>query len=128
MEARKTSVYRQSLAAEVGGYPACCVTGWVRGQDTFLADLHSRFGLQRSQIVRLAERAAGRHVEEIERFVRGYDNEVYRVTLTGELVVYVRIRRHGEGTLEQEAWAMDLARRRRPGAGGSCGRFWFRCR
>ena len=32
------------------------------------------------------------------------------MTLTGELVVYVRIRRHGEGTFEQEAWAMDLAR------------------
>ena len=79
-------------------------------KNPFLADLHSRFGLQRSHIVRLAERAAGRNVEEIERFVRGYDNEVYRVTLTGELVVYVRIRRHGEGTFEQEAWAMDLAR------------------
>jgi aminoglycoside phosphotransferase (APT) family kinase protein len=35
---------------------------------------------------------------------------VYRVRLAGESVVYVRIRRHGEGTLEQEAWAMGLAR------------------
>ena len=55
-------------------------------------------------------RAADRDVEDIERLARGYDNEVYRVRLTGELVVYVRIRRHGEGTLEQEAWAMGRAR------------------
>lgn len=76
----------------------------------FLADLHSRFGLSRAQVVGLAARAAGRDVESIERLARGYDNEVYRVTLTNELVVYVRIRRHGEGTLDQEAWAMRLAR------------------
>jgi aminoglycoside phosphotransferase (APT) family kinase protein len=76
----------------------------------FLADLHSRFGLTHSQVVEVAARAAGRDVEGIERLARGYDNEVYRVSLTGQLVVYVRIRRHGEGTLEQEAWAMDRAR------------------
>ena len=70
----------------------------------FLAYLHSRFGLSRSQVVEVAARAAGRDVEDIERLARGYDNEVYRVRLAGELVVYVRIRRHGEGTLEQEAW------------------------
>lgn len=86
---------------------------WLDGsvaKSPFLADLHSRFGLPRLQIVRLAERAAGRHVEAIERLIRGYDNEVYRATLADGLVVYVRIRRHGEGTLEQEAWAMELAR------------------
>jgi aminoglycoside phosphotransferase (APT) family kinase protein len=76
----------------------------------FLADLHSRFGLSRSQVVEVAARATGRDVERIERVARGYDNEVYRVRLAGALVVYVRIRRHGEGTLEQEAWAMGLAR------------------
>ena len=76
----------------------------------FLADLHSRFGLSRSQVVEIAARAAGSAVEGVERLARGYDNEVYRVTLTAEVVVYVRIRRHGEGTLEQEAWAMGLAR------------------
>jgi len=76
----------------------------------FLAELHSRFGLARSQVVEVAVRAASRDVEGIERLARGYDNEVYRVRLAGELVVYVRIRRHGEGTLEQEAWAMSLAR------------------
>ena len=76
----------------------------------FLRDLHSRFGLSRSQVVEVAVRAAGRDVEGIERLARGYDNEVYRVRLAGELVVYVRIRRHSEGTLEQEAWAMGLAR------------------
>ncbi|WP_157677126.1 phosphotransferase family protein [Auraticoccus monumenti] len=76
----------------------------------FLADLHSRFGLPRSQVAGLAAQATGHDVETIERLARGYDNEVHRVTLTGELVVYVRIRRYGEGTQEQEAWAMDLAR------------------
>ena len=76
----------------------------------FLADLHSRFGLARSQVVEVAARAVGREVEGVERLARGYDNEVYQVRLAGELVVYVRIRRHGEGTLEQEAWAMGLAR------------------
>jgi Ser/Thr protein kinase RdoA (MazF antagonist) len=60
--------------------------------------------------VSLASGAADRDVEGIERLARGYDNEVYRVTLTGELVVYVQIRRHGEGSMEQEAWAMGLAR------------------
>lgn len=76
----------------------------------FLADLHSRFGLSRAQVVRIASGAVDREIEDIRRLARGYDNEVYRVTVTGELVLYVRIRRHGEGTLEQEVWAMELAR------------------
>jgi len=44
------------------------------------------------------------------RIVRGYDNEVYRIGLSGGHVVYVRIRRQGEGSFDQEAWAMSLAR------------------
>ncbi len=86
---------------------------WLDGgvaKSPFLADLHGRFGLPRAAVVHLAERAAGRTVEGLERIVRGYDNEVYRVELAGGFAVYVRIRRHGKGGFDQEAWAMGLAR------------------
>jgi len=35
------------------------------------------------QVVQLAKRAAGRPVEMSRRIVRGYDNEVYRIGLSG---------------------------------------------
>jgi aminoglycoside phosphotransferase (APT) family kinase protein len=88
---------------------------WLDGlvaKSPFLADLHGGFGLPRPAVVQLAERAVGRRVEDVERIVRGYDNEVYRIESAGRLIVYLRIRRHGEGGFDQEAWAMGLARNR----------------
>lgn len=86
---------------------------WLDGgveRSPFLAELHRQFGVPRSVVVRLAEKADGGHVEKVERVVRGYDNEVYRVGLAAGLAVYVRIRRYGEGQLDQEVWAMAQAR------------------
>ena len=56
---------------------------WLDGvvaESPLLADLHGRFGLLRTTVVYLAEHATGCKVEEVERIVRGYDNEVYRVS------------------------------------------------
>lgn len=76
----------------------------------FLTELHGRFGAPRHVVVGLAERATGRRVGEVERVVRGYDNEVYRVGLDGGAVVYPRIRPAGDRGQPDEVWAMKRAR------------------
>lgn len=83
----------------------------------FLNELHERFGVPRPVVVGLAERATGRCVVEVERVVRGYDNEVYRVWLDDGAVVYARVRwprepgDHDDRVgIRWEVWAMELAR------------------
>ncbi|MGW0232061.1 phosphotransferase family protein [Actinopolymorpha singaporensis] len=76
----------------------------------FLSELHGRFEVPRHVVVGLAERATGRCVVEVERVVRGYDNEVYRVGLDDGGVVYPRIRPAGDHGHTDEVWAMEQAR------------------
>lgn len=85
-------------------------------RSSFHAELHARIGVPRSVVVGLVERATRRGVVEVERIVRGDENEVYRVGLVDGGVVYPRIRLSASdgdvelGEVEQEAWAMDRAR------------------
>ncbi len=79
----------------------------------FLAKRHANQGLPRLALVDLVARAtgAGADVVDVQRIVRGDENEVHRVELAGGSTVYVRIREPGESGLGAEAEAMDLARR-----------------
>jgi len=62
--------------------PSCWADGSV-AKSEFLPELHGQFSVPRPQVVQLAKRAAGRPVEMSRRIVRGYDNEVYRIGLSG---------------------------------------------
>lgn len=87
---------------------------WVNvamARSDFLARLHARFGVPQSVVVKLVQRATrGGEIRDVQRVVRGDDNEVYRVELADSSVVYPRIRRPGTGGVRQEAWAMEQAR------------------
>lgn len=75
----------------------------------FLVDLHRRFATPRVVVTDFVRRAIGTEAVELDRITRGYDNEVYRVTLASGARVYVRIR-SDEEDFAGELWAMDLAR------------------
>ena len=79
-------------------------------RSSFLTGLHAAFGVPRAVVVGVAQRATGGEVADVQRVVRGYDNEVYRVRLANDSIVYVRIRRPGPRGFYQEAWAMAQAR------------------
>lgn len=76
----------------------------------FLDQLHARFGVSRSVVAGLVVRATGRDAIDIERVIRGYDNEVHRARLSDERVVYVRIGRTADKDFDGELWAMEQAR------------------
>jgi aminoglycoside phosphotransferase (APT) family kinase protein len=76
----------------------------------FLRQRHSEFSTPRDEVFELASRATGSDTRIHHKIVDGYDNEVYRVEMGDGQVVFVRIRRFGERTLEQEAWAMEQCR------------------
>lgn len=61
-------------------------------------------------VASVARRATGRDAERIERIVRGYDSEVYRVALRAGEPVIVRIRRYGSVSYASEAWAIEACR------------------
>lgn len=86
---------------------------WVNdpvSRASFLSELHARFGLPRQAVVGLVERATGAGVVDLERLVRGDENEVYRVEVADGRMVYPRIRRPGLGGVDGEVWAMEHAR------------------
>lgn len=87
----------------------------------FLQQFHAGFATSREVVLDLVATATG-HASlsgagliRLSRIVDGYDNEVYRADLgvprqRDPTVVYVRIRRYGEGTFDEEAQAMAWAR------------------
>ncbi|GAB3748417.1 phosphotransferase family protein [Microlunatus parietis] len=75
----------------------------------FLVDLHRRFATPRVAVTDFVRRTTGAEALELDRIARGYDNEVYRVTLATGACVFVRIRRREDG-FTNELWAMDQAR------------------
>lgn len=86
---------------------------WINEDMTgpeFLTELHSQFEASRDAVVGMVERAAGYRVDQLQRLTVGDENEVYRVRLIDDSVVYARIRRPGDGSFEPEAWAMEQAR------------------
>lgn len=80
-------------------------------RSSFLTEFHAQFGLPRSTVVGLVEQATGGRVVDLERVVRGDENEVYRVELVDGPVVFGRIRVPGGVGMRREVWAMDQARR-----------------
>lgn len=78
----------------------------------FLNELHAQFAMPRLVVADFAERSTGRTVVDLDRLIAGDENEVYRVRLASERVVYVRISRPGmpEHKARWEAWAIEKAR------------------
>lgn len=91
------------------------VKTWVNGNNgamtdpDFLAAMHAQFEAPRSVVIELAEQASHQGVDHLERLTLGDENEVYRAALSNGTVVYVRIRRPGEGAFAPEVWAMQQA-------------------
>src|SRR3712207_6455761 len=59
----------------------------------------------------IVQEATGQRAERFEKIVRGYDNEVYGVTMRRGRSFIVRSRRHGEISFREEAWALEQCRR-----------------
>jgi aminoglycoside phosphotransferase (APT) family kinase protein len=83
---------------------------WLDGPMAFLDQLHAGFGVPRSIVAGLVLRASGNDAIDIERVIRGYDNEVHRARLADGRVVYVRIGRTADKDFDGELWAMEQAR------------------
>lgn len=79
---------------------------------TYLNELHARFGVARPTIVALIQRVTGERVVSTNRLIRGDENEVHRVELADDSVVYLRVSFPGTPSRKthHEAWAMDQAR------------------
>lgn len=76
----------------------------------FLDELHAGFGVPRSVVTELVQRATGGDAVDVERVINGYDNEVHRARLADDRVVYARIGRTADKDFEGELWAMEQAR------------------
>lgn len=78
----------------------------------YLRDRHTRVATPREVLDDLVRRATGSGIRDLERIIRGYDNEVYRVRTDDDQEVAVRLRRFGEEerSPEGEAWAIERAR------------------
>lgn len=84
----------------------------TKSSEQFRRDLHASFGVAPDDVAAVVRKATGRPMASLSRIVRGQENEVYRAVTDSADEVVVRIRRFGEeGSLADEAWAMDQARR-----------------
>lgn len=79
----------------------------------YLRDRHARVAAPRHVLDDVVRRATGSTIDEVERIVRGYDNETYRLRTTSGAEICVRLRRFGaedgDRTPEGEAWAIEQA-------------------
>ena len=78
--------------------------------DDFLARRHDAYTTRPDEIAAVVGKVTRQPIAGYEKLVRGYDNEVYVVTLHDGSRFVVRIRRHGELPMEDEAWAIEQAR------------------
>ena len=84
----------------------------TRSSEEFRRDLHATFGVPPDDVAAVVTKATGRPMVSLRRIVRGQENEVYRAVTDSDDEVIIRIKRFGEeGTLADEAWAMEQARR-----------------
>jgi aminoglycoside phosphotransferase (APT) family kinase protein len=84
----------------------------TRSSEEFRLDLHASFGVPPDEVAAVVRKATGRPMVSLSRVVRGQECEVYRAVADSDVEVVIRIKRFGEeGTLADEAWAMDQARR-----------------
>ena len=81
-------------------------------RETYVSELHARFGVARPVVVALVEGVTGQAVASTQRLIRGDENEVHQVSLTDGAVVYLRISFPDTppGKAQLEAWAMGQAR------------------
>jgi aminoglycoside phosphotransferase (APT) family kinase protein len=79
---------------------------------TYVNDLHARYAIADPVIVTVVERATGRKVATTERLIRGDENEVHRVRLDDDSLVYLRVAWPGSPAKKthDEVWAMEQAR------------------
>ncbi len=78
--------------------------------DDFLARRHDAYTTRPDEIATVVGKVTRQPIVGYEKLVRGYDNEVYVVTFHDDSRLVVRIRRHGELPMEDEAWAIAQAR------------------
>jgi len=79
--------------------------------DSYIDKLHSTFGIPPDAAAQLIRNTVGKEAKTIERIVKGYDNEVYSVETDDGKGLILRLRRDGEVSFAQEAWAMNECRR-----------------
>lgn len=102
---------RKSLPSAPAASMVKDVSG-TRSSEEFRRDLHATFGVPPEDVAAVVTKATGRQAVSLSRIVRGQENEVYRAVTDFDDEVVIRIKRFGEdGTLADEAWAMDQARR-----------------
>lgn len=78
----------------------------MKHENTIVQARHAAYDTPPVVILDIVREAMGCAAQGVEKIARGYDNEVYRVpTGAGEAAI-VRIRRHGEVSFSQEAWAI----------------------
>lgn len=71
----------------------------------FLQQRHAAYHTPDRIIFDLVRQATGQRAMGFDRFVRGYEHEVYAVC-TSHNEFIMRIRRHGEYAMRSEAWAL----------------------
>lgn len=71
---------------------------------------HENYITPESVVFSLVKKTTRKEPLEREKIVRGYDNEVYLVRTKGGEDLIVRIKRFGEVSFQQEAWAMTQCR------------------
>lgn len=78
--------------------------------DQYLKELHKRNQTPDETIQGIVREATGKEIKEKQRIVAGEANEVYRITTTGGLVVFLRIARKNKPEFLQEVWAINQAK------------------
>jgi aminoglycoside phosphotransferase (APT) family kinase protein len=76
----------------------------------FVNERHNTFQTPESAIFQLVRSATGQTPLRRQKIVAGCDNEVYCVATAHDKEFIVRIRRFGNLSFEQEAWAMERCR------------------
>lgn len=88
--------------------------------------MHAAVSTPREVLASLTHRSTGGDLDQVERIIEGYDNEVYRVgTAQGDDVV-IRIRRFGGNLHTALAEARAIEKRARPVSQGRRSSCWTR--
>jgi aminoglycoside phosphotransferase (APT) family kinase protein len=76
----------------------------------FVHQLHAAYHTPPDVLAAIVGRVTQRQVVGLEKVVRGYESEVYQVTIQDGERLVIRIRRYGPLRMEDEAWAIAQAR------------------
>lgn len=83
----------------------------TKNYDKYLEELHKKNQTPDEIIREVVREATGKEIKEKQRVVAGEVNEVYRVTTTSGLVVFLRIARKSKPEFGQEVWAINQAKK-----------------